>query len=249
VMNEVLSALALIWQFLDDHDGAVTAVATAVIAAYTVVLSVSTKRLWRQAKTASEIAKAAADQAKRSVDLAEASLVAGERAFIFAVGIAPLWEKSPDGKVYCWRFRPSWNNSGDTPTRELSFNTECVLLDKTDLPKDFNFDQDTQPPGKGLIPPKSTLSGSQAPKVPLSAITPQDLADMQGGRKHLFFWGWARYRDIFPNTPQHITRFCWMITVVGDPFNYDPNSDKPEHRLVFSYVLYSLGNCADEECT
>lgn len=35
------------------------------------------------------------------------------------------------------------------------------------------------------------------------------------GRGHQFLWGWARYRDIFPGTPEHVVEFCLKVTLTG----------------------------------
>jgi hypothetical protein len=91
--------------------------------------------------------------------------------------------------------------------------------------------------------------GGLSPSPPENAISPQDITDVQSGKKFLYVWGWARYSDVFPNTKQHITRFCWMITPVGDPFAYIPGKIPPEPGgLQFQSRHHDEGNCADDEC-
>src|SRR5882762_4419617 len=118
-MSEILCWLDAALGFLENHNAAITAVATVAIAWFTVALSVSTRRLWKEAKTASEIANRASLEAKRSADLAEAALVAGERAFVFPTGVFSLWERGPEPNLYYWRFRAIWTNSWETPTNNL----------------------------------------------------------------------------------------------------------------------------------
>jgi hypothetical protein len=88
--------------------------------------------------------------------------------------------------------------------------------------------------------------GGLAPTPPIAAVTSQNLWDVQQGRQFLYLWGWVRYFDVFPNTKQHITRFCWMVMPVGDPFTYVPND--PQHTLRFDNIHHTEGNCADDEC-
>ena len=47
------------------------------------------------------------------------------------------------------------------------------------------------------------------PKQDVS-IGPLDIpvADIQA-KKHLYFWGWMEYYDIFENSPRHLTEFCY----------------------------------------
>jgi hypothetical protein len=184
-------------------------------------------------------------EAKRSGDIARDAMIAGERAFVFAVNVRGLFERNPATKQYHWRFRPLWKNFGDTPTRDQRMHTRCEVR-TTGLPAGFDFDYPTTEVGRGLLPPNSDGLGGQAPLLPHPGISPQDILDVQAGKKYIYLWGWIRYRDVFPNTPQRITRFCWMITVSGNPTTFDPTVDA--NSVGFSTVLHTEGNCADEEC-
>jgi hypothetical protein len=44
------------------------------------------------------------------------------------------------------------------------------------------------------------------------------LRDVQQATLFLYLWGWVRYFDVFPDTKEHITRFCGVVMPVGDPF-------------------------------
>jgi hypothetical protein len=149
---------------------------------------------------------------------------------------------------YNWRFRPIWQNSGDTPTRNMVMHVTCELRN-TVLPSGFDFNYPTTQTGTGLLAPKSTSMGGIAPNYPVAAITPQDILDVQHRRKFLYLWGWVRYHDVFPDTPQHITRFCWLIVPTGNPLVYTPGqTPNLPHSLSFGNIHHSEGNCADEEC-
>jgi|SRR5215469_7572232 len=212
--------------FLDQHGTAVTAIATFVIAAFTGTLWTATLR---------------------STDLTRESFTANKRAFIFALGLNGFWERDGATGHYNWRFRPLWQNSGETPSKALRNYTGCELR-TSPLPVGYNFKQGNG--SAGLIPPKATLSGGLAPQPPQPALTPQDILDVQAGRKFLYVWGWVKYHDVFPRTKEHVTRFCWLVTPVGDPFAYVPGSQPPPALggLTFQTIHHTEGNCADEEC-
>jgi len=115
------------------------------------------------------------------------------------------------------------------------------------LPEGFNFKYDTAYIGTGIIGPKFHIMGSQAPVLPEAAISPQDILDVQAGRKHLYLWGWAKYFDVFPGTREHITRFCWIVTPIGDPLAYDQNLKQGDTKLlVFNFIHNAEGNYADD---
>jgi hypothetical protein len=102
--------------------------------------------------------------------------------------------------------------------------------------------------GKGIIGPKETLTGGIAPQG--AAITPQDIVDAKTFRKFIYLIGWVKYFDVFPNTPEHITHFCWLISVTGDPQTFVPNtSGQPPTpgTLNFQYLQHTEGNYASEK--
>lgn len=234
--STALFVLIEIGKTLNQYSAAISALATVAVGTFTWQLKRSTDRLW--------------NAAERQADLTRDAMIAGERAFIFATGIMPLWDTptDPANPIYNWRFRPNWHNSGDTPTKNMTMHTECVLRDSV-LPTDFNFDYPTTEIGTALIAPKITGQGGLAPRMPAPAITPNDIKETQRGKKFLYFWGWARYFDVFPGTPQHITRFCWLVIAIGDPDSFHPEQKPTDaDALQFQYINHFTGNCADEEC-
>jgi hypothetical protein len=109
-----------------------------------------------------------------------------------------------------------------------------------EIPKDWDFPD--------LWPTKADDHGAGAlglaPKqaVPGQALgmTVELLDEIISGRKQVLLWGWAEYKDVFPNTDKHITRFAVRIDAGGNP--RDPD------RLFFSYSFLAKYNCSDEEC-
>jgi hypothetical protein len=58
--------------------------------------------------------------------------------------------------------------------------------------------------------------------------------------------GVATYRDVFPSTPEHVTKFCVVAAnVAGNPL--EPWDDKTN---IFSITFVGINrhNCADEDC-
>jgi len=184
-------------------------------------------------------------EARRSGDIARDAMVAGERAFVFAVALNSYWELDGTTQTYSWRFRPLWRNSGDTPTRNMLMHSECVVRE-TRLPAGFDFAYATAETGTALLAPHMDASGGLAPRPPHPAVTAQDIVGAQQGQKYVYIWGWARYSDVFPDTPVHLTRFCWLITCLGNPLTHDPAEETK--KITFSWILNSEGNCADDEC-
>jgi hypothetical protein len=213
--------------FVDKNNGSITALATIIIAAFTATL-------WRATTAQGKLAREA--------------FIADKRAFVFASGTAPFYEPDATTGHFNWRIGVAWQNSGDTPTKQLRFYVDGFLTNIPITPThDFNYIDSRAPPGPGMLGPKAPGVAGQAPHMPhQAALTPQDILDIQNGRKFFYLWGWARYFDTLPNTKEHITRFCWLIRVVGDPLLFNPAIDP--HSLRFFNSYEGRGNCADEEC-
>ena len=231
--------LSIVSGWLDSHSGGITAVATVFIAWFTIALSISTKRLWKEAKRASAIAYRAARTAKRSADIDETALVAGERAFVFPGPISFQYRPVSAVENRYW-FQPTWINSGDTPTKKMRTHIRFHLRDDV-LPADFDFRYETNEVAPALIAPKSSILG---PVVPSGGVTREDLLAVHQGTKFAYIWGWIKYFDVFPNTPEHITRYCYQIQVNGDPLSPGPDLKGVD----FMYPIHLRNNCADEEC-
>lgn len=162
------------------------------------------------------------------------------RAQVFPKDFLQLWvPDSPTSGLYSWRFRPVWENSGETAAEKVCVRAECDIRNSI-FPKGHDFDGalSSQESWEGLLPPKTTLAGGIAPTTGL--ISPQDIWDSQRGSKFIYLYGTVHYRDVFPSTKIHITRFCWQIMSEGDPFTFLPNN--PAHTLKFSFLLHSEHN-------
>jgi len=218
---------------------------------FTGVLAISTIGLWivtwRASVSQARDMKASIIAAEKSAEIARDAMIAGERAFVFTTSITGYYDVDSAG-LYHRRFRPLWKNSGDTPTRKMTMHSACELR-TTVLPPGFDFDYATVETGTALIPPNTEIGGSLAPRLQDRAISPQDILDVQAGNKLLYFWGWAKYRDVFADTPDHITRFCFRVLPLGNPLTYVPGVMPPQQGGVgFPTVHHTEGNCSDDEC-
>ena len=222
-----LPGTANVWNYVGAmKPEAWTATATVVIAIFTIVLASVTGRQARLTKEA---------------------LIADKRAFVFASGLFQEWRLDQTTGDYSWRFRIQWTNTGDTPTRRMTMTVGSVFRN-TPLPLGFDFDANEPPPGVGLLGPRATSMGGATPTPPNPDISAQEIIDIQQGRRFLYVWGWVRYFDVFPRTPTHITKVCWIVSPTGNPLNFVPGQTTPG-SLTFAWIQHAEGNCADEECT
>lgn len=171
----------------------------------------------------------AANAAKQAADAA----MAGQRAFI---DIQPYWsQETVEGDFV---FGAKWINAGNSHATNIrQFIDYCFVDSDTDLPDDFVFPDN--------VPPIATASGNMlgpkreffSPNVPRDGvITAAQMADIKAKKKRLYFFGWAKYSDIFPGSEEHITKFCYFVRVI----------DNPKLPVVFS--SHHRYNCADEGC-
>ena len=187
---------------------------------------------------AADAATAGAVAARDSADIAKLSMVASERAYVHFNGCR--WISHPeDGRIF-WRIRASWINSGNTPTRGLHI---YVHLDSRDdeIPQDYRFVPDpTVKPIPATISPKGIVESG------CWDITGMDLVTVSKGNKHLYIWGRAVYRDVFPETKDHVTKFCVVATnLTGDPLSPWHAERNP---FDIAFAVYPRHNCADEDC-
>ncbi len=74
------------------------------------------------------------------------------------------------------------------------------------------------------------------------------LEAVRTGNLRLFVWGWAAYRDIFPDTPERETQFCFELNRVdGAPYEM-PLDEATKPTIYFNFSSRGRHNCADEDC-
>jgi hypothetical protein len=191
------------------------------------------------AKEAADAAREGAKAARDSADIAKLAMTASERAYVHFNGLRWISHRNlSDGSVF-WRLRPQWINSGNTPTRHL----RCYIhyeIRGNELPIDYPFTPEPHPEIPTLIAPNGIIESAHRD------ITGADLVAIRERTKHLYVWGIARYRDVFPGTPERITKFCVSIdAIMGNPLE---EWNEKTNNVDLRFVNYPRHNCTDEDC-
>lgn len=211
-------------RFVIQENAAITALATLMIAIFTIVL---------------------AEVSNRQARLTKETLITDKRAFVCADFLYWVWERNQAAGEYNFRLRARWRNTGGTPTKNLRSHVECEIRN-TPLPKGHVFIPQDDFVGTGLIPAHGEGNSGIAPQA--FALTPTDIIEAQVFRRFIYFWGWAKYHDVFSNTPEHTTHFCWLILVLGDPLTFVPNTPgqpPTPGTLNWTFLQHTEGNYAD----
>lgn len=121
-MEKLIYWLSTFSEFLEQHDGAITAMATVFIAFFTIALAISTTKLWKESKAAGDTATIAANAAKES---AHASVVALRPWLSCKAELAePLTYVDGDA-VFMFNFVVK--NYGQSPAMSISFSPNLTL--------------------------------------------------------------------------------------------------------------------------
>ena len=192
--------------------------------------------VWRTLKAVERQAIAAVD----STGIAKLSMVASDRAYVHFSGCRWVSHTHIDDSHIFWRIRVRWINGGNTPTRGLKIYGHFDLRDD-ELPRDYQF-----APDQKVKLTQATIAPSGVIESGGWDIKGTDLAAISQGNKHLYVWGRAVYRDVFPETQEHITKFCVVATnLTGDPLKpWDANTNPFD----IAFAIYRQHNCADEDC-
>lgn len=163
-----------------------------------------------------------------SNSISRESLVSVQRAFVFPKDPSAGALRDAKGNIVLLSFRIVWENSGSTPTKDLTININSSAFDA--LPKGDMFpDHPSRLDTPLIIGPKATVYSDPA------VMQGDDLKAVRDGKKIMFVWGRAIYKDLFSNTKVHRTRFVYRIIWDGK-------------AKAFTISLHDKFNCADEEC-
>jgi hypothetical protein len=193
------------------------------------------------AKKAAKAAEAGAVAAQNAADIAKRSLESTQRAFItFSPNLAVTGIRNKPGgdRIIEWSFSVPIENSGVTPTKGMHLHVDTVNYGFiSGLPANFKYPDTGSKPTLVVLGPKQQTGSGQVDVLP-------DVIDaMKNQKRRVYFYGWARYRDVFPNTPEHVTKFCFEMTA----FAHDAFLPSTEN----SYAWFSAcpqHNCSDEDC-
>jgi hypothetical protein len=149
-----------------------------------------------------------------------------QRAFVGPKGspVHTVLPPLPGQKVGTSRLSPRWENTGNTPTRDLHFYTLCNLRSLIFPP---------WPPARPLrlLVPKQDDFGSPCD------LTPQEVTKIANGSEFYVMAIRAEYRDVFSKI-RRVTEACWRVNIVADTPDY----------IHASFDSCPIHNCADEDC-
>ena len=156
------------------------------------------------------------------------ALVSVQRAFVFPKPQPAGAIIDSKGDITLLSFAVDWENSGTTPTKDLTINIDSKAFNAQPV-GDMFLDNKRNLDVPLIIGPKATISSDA------TRVFGEDLKSVREGKKFLFVWGRAKYRDIFTDTAIHRTRFVYEVS-----WNNQAGAFMSMHHSKF--------NCADEEC-
>lgn len=132
-----------------------------------------------------------------------------------------------------WTFGVRFENSGGTPTSEMEFITIADRTSANDPEEAFQ-----NPPR--WVSKFPALLGPKAQDIPVgtqSGLPLNSLEEMAKSRTNYYIRGAVHYRDLFRDSVEHITKFCFAVI---------PYIDNNQLKAGIQRCLY--WNCADNEC-
>jgi hypothetical protein len=131
-----------------------------------------------------------------------------QRAHVFVHAPQSEFLRDTAERIVGLRFWVNWKNSGTTPASPV-----VALIGATWVPSIDQFDFGDVSQG-GVQQPFVLGPGAELASGTID-ISPQHLLATLNGQGALLLWGWARYRDIFPRSREHVVEFCFGVTIDG----------------------------------
>jgi hypothetical protein len=207
-------------EWLNDHNGLLTALATGVLAYLTISIS---RDSGRQAETA--VSLLSATKSQQTIMQGQLDEMRKQREFTIAQLRASLKRERPvyqhinalgfavpQGEDFVgWSFNPVWTNVGETSAKNVS---SWSFFTAKETPKGATWPVILQCPDHPTIPPNNNLGeiiekGGNRMEVALNV--PKNLVDRATGANPsllLYFGGRTQYNDIFQDTPLHYFEWC-----------------------------------------
>jgi hypothetical protein len=202
------------------------------------------RRLADASIEANAVSRRLADSAAQSTEINRQALVAVQRPFMFVKDVD--FVKFLDPQSY--HARVIWENTGNTPTRDLIIENGCVF---SDTPIDdpyatpeaiFWGQKSPQQLNKQQLfvgPKQSTYAlGCLVPT--LLVVFDQILMSRILIERHFYLMGRAQYRDTFNPDYVHVTEYCRVVV--------DMKFDDKLSKMTADTFPCVAHNCADEEC-
>ena len=202
-------------KFLEEHNGAISAISTVLVAAFTYTLWRATTKLWRSSLRHSQHLESSLAEASRSAsamesvakslettsainrEIANRQKVVTElqsRAYLSIVFIGVV----PQNRQTGYRYEPRFGmvNNGHTPAYDVSFRINADVC-PVPLPADFPFSLPDAEPARSV-----SIIGPQQNKI-MSAPLPRTYSGEEeqsiknGVTQRIYVWGIVTYRDAF----------------------------------------------------
>jgi hypothetical protein len=216
-LSAILTALTAVGDFLETHNGAVTAVATIFIAIFTVVLAVVTNRQAR-------LTRIAAVAAEKAAEIARTEFIASHRPRLRVRNVVVKNPKAADGREL-QLFAPGQTiegqfyiaNVGDS--RADILDGHCtVYFSQQGLPmrRPYEGGEDN------LQATSRTLLSGESTPVLFRGDAPPPGAEMGVGTNAFGSWdlyvmGWVTYADHTDPPTKRRTSFCRQYRLTGIP--------------------------------
>jgi hypothetical protein len=181
------------FNFLEAHNGLVTALGTFVIAIFTVILALATI----------ELKKLGEQQANSSITQLRAYVFLDKDQIAENLRVAV-------GEVPAGMFR--FNNFGLTPANNLLVHINSGV-GPWPLPENAKLPLPTQTKGTQVAPPGAVTLWPLEPQG--RPVPAEDFEEIKGGNAHFYVWGRATYTDVFGK--DRFTNFCLAVVPPTDP--------------------------------
>ena len=187
----------------------------------------------------------ASNDAAHQTGVVRESFTAIQRAFVTVtdVSIDTFRHQIPNetGDLF-WRFIPTIENSGTTPTKNMKWTTSGVVggpiedFNKLGIDIEALVKDNKNAWRYGILGPRAKMNFTySADHLELHESWNCQLA--KNAASHVW-QGVIRYNDIFPDTEEHVTKFCYVIRI----------SDAGGTQTPHLQQCYGHKNCADDEC-
>jgi hypothetical protein len=172
---------------------------------------------------------------------ANKAAIATQRAFItFAQTYFEPVPSNPKQKVAGYRLHMVMSNGGTTATEYSTYEMSIAIQDTVPDPQ-TNFDALPQSERfEFVFGPRQVYDGLG------TYVSLSDLEDVAQEKKHMFFWGWVVYRDVFSATPIRLSEFCLNMT--NPQWQNPDHSGRPGLITMSNLPCRQTHNCYDENC-
>lgn len=187
------SVALIVGSYIESHNGAITALASVVVAIFTWTLWASSERMWLVTDASLQ----------HSRETAERQL----RAYI-TVQTGEAYRQRGGPKGWRFEFRPTILNTGQTPAYSVNIRGTVVFL-STEEAENFNWEDNLPPTAKVGVLTLGTQQNRFTRAVMSRRLTRAELRQFSSGSHDFYVFGKVTYQDTF--RIDHSTRYCFAL--------------------------------------